>query len=388
MMAKSPLFGRRIHISGSISGDTTIASADDVDATRKLVAELVERLIKAGATFVVPVDAEKVRDKDGLPFCFDWLVWQVIKDNISKRPADAPNPLAIAVQHHKSEDQIPPEMYNLWDELRETDSVEIENASHWNMNSKRMELQAKWGDVLIAIGGAEGVTYLANLYHDAGKPVVPLNAALTPPDTGARKLFAVGLTSNKADQLFRSASKNAHQWINQINFSKRHSVEEQAAALVDLLEYLEPPKAFAIRLLSPAHEEFAAVDDFFEAVVKPIVEGEMGYKLVVIDGQQEFEYARVDQEIFAKLHRSNLVVADITGTRPNCFLELGYALGRSIPTIVTSREGSERPFDITTLGGLSWTTDGLLKGKKQAFRDHYKAVKNRPPLVPMEPLIS
>ena len=123
-------------------------------------------------------------------------------------------------------------------------------------------------------------------------------------------------------------------------------------------------------------------------MVQPVVENEMGYELVVIDGQQVFEHPRIDQEIFAKLHRSKLVVADITGTRPNCFLELGYALGRSIPTIVTSREGSERPFDITTLAGFSWKENGSSKDIKQAFRDHYKAVRTRPPLVPMEPLIS
>ena len=139
MMANSPLFGRRIHISGSISNNLTVASTEDVDTTRGLVVKLVEKLVRAGATFVVPVDAEKKRDQDDRPFCFDWLVWQAIKDNITKRPTGAPNPLAIAVQHHKSEDQIPSEMHQLWDELRGTDLVEIENASHWNMNGKRME---------------------------------------------------------------------------------------------------------------------------------------------------------------------------------------------------------------------------------------------------------
>ena len=43
------------------------------------------------------------------------------------------------------------------------------------MNSKRMEVQARWGDILLALGGSEGVLFLANVYHDAGKPVVPLN---------------------------------------------------------------------------------------------------------------------------------------------------------------------------------------------------------------------
>lgn len=387
-MAKSPLFGRRIHISGSISTDTTVATIENVEATRSLIRKLVEKLVTAGATFVVPVDAEKKRDTDDCPICFDWLVLRSIKDCILRRPSGAPSPLVIAVQHNKSEDQVPPEMHDLWDELRGTDLVEIENASHWNMASKRMDLQAKWGDLLIAIGGSEGVTYLANLYHDAGKPVVPMNAAVTAAGHGARKLFDIGLTSNKAGQLFRAESKSPHQWVNQIDFPKRSSIDERASKLIELLEDIEPPKAFAVRLLNPDHAEFTAVDDFFGTVVRPIVEDEMGYRLTVIDGRQAFEHSRIDQEIFAKLHRSSLVIADITGTRPNCFLELGYALGRSLPTIVTSREGSERPFDIATLSGLSWKTEGTLNEKKQAFRDHYKAIRNRPPLVPTEPLIS
>ncbi len=40
-----------------------------------------------------------------------------------------------------------------------SDLVQIENAAHWNMNSKRMEAQARWGDILIALGGAEGVLF-------------------------------------------------------------------------------------------------------------------------------------------------------------------------------------------------------------------------------------
>lgn len=387
-MAKSPLFGRRIHLSGSISKYASIASTEDVDAARELVTCLVKQLMKTGASFVIPVDAEKLRDVDGRPICFDWLVWQTIKDNITSRPTGASNPVAIAVQHHKSEDQIPAEMYDLWDEMRGTDLVEIENASHWNMNGKRMELQAKWGDILIALGGSEGVAYLANLYHDAGKPVVPLNAALTHESEGARKLFAIGLSSHRASQLFKAQSKTAHHWINQINFSKRSSIAERVEVLIDLLEDLEPPKAFAVRLLNPDHSDFPAVDDFFSSVVQPIVEGEMGYRFIVVDGKQEFEHARIDQEIFTQLHRSSLVVADVTGTRPNCLIELGYALGRSLPTIVTARDGSERPFDISTFGGLSWTTEMTVQERRQAFRDHYKAIRNRPPLVPTEPLIS
>lgn len=57
-MPRSPLFGRRIHISGSIVDDAVIAPAGEVQAARDLVAGLVKELIKRGANFVIPVDAE------------------------------------------------------------------------------------------------------------------------------------------------------------------------------------------------------------------------------------------------------------------------------------------------------------------------------------------
>lgn len=388
-MAYSPLFGRRVHVAGSIVEDPAIAARDEVHRARDLVAGLVEELLKRGANFIVPVDAEPKREADGLPICFDWLIWQTIRNNLSLRPADAPGPLAIAVQHHKSEDQIPAEFVNLWDDLRSSSLVRIENAAHWNMNSKRMEAQARFGDILVPLGGTEGVLFLANLYHDAGKPIVPLNLPLCPEDTGARRLYDFGLASHQTRRLFQIADGgDAHHWLNRIRFPARQSTADRVRALIELLESLERPRAFVVRLLDPQLAEFADVQSFFDTVVQPVVEGELGYRLVVIDGRQAYDYARIDEEIFAKLHRSSVVLADITGGRPNCFLELGYALGRGLPVMVTAREGASLPFDITTFSGLHWSTKGPAEDRRRAFREHWKAIRNRPPLVPAEPLIS
>ena len=387
-MARSPLFGRRIHIAGSISCDTAVATPDEVQAARELVKGLVIDLIKRGATFVVPVDAEKLREGDNLPICFDWLIWKTLYDNLARRPSGAPNPLAIAVQHHKNEDQIPTEFEQLWDDLRASDLVHIENVSHWNMNSKRMEAQARWGDILIALGGSDGILFLANLYHDAGKPVVPLNAAITPPDTGARLIFSrVGLSNSDAQRLFQANDYSAHTWINRINFTPRKPVSERVSMIIDLLETLEKPRAFVVRLLDPKCEDYEDVETFFKEVVRPIIENELGYKMTVIDGSQPYEHPRIDQEIFAKLHRSRVVLADITGMRPNCFIELGYALGRGLTTMLTVKEGNQHPFDISTLAALHWKTSGTTEDRRQAFRAHWATIQNRPPLVPAEPLI-
>lgn len=388
-MPRSPLFGRRIHISGSIVDDAVIAPADEVQAARDLVAALVKELIKRGANFVIPVDAEPRRKVDGLPICFDWLIWKTIKDNLTLRPTHVPGPLAVAVQHHKTEDRIPDHYVELWDELRASPLIKIENAAHWNMNSKRMEAQERFGDILIALGGTEGVLYLANLYHDAGKPIIPLNLALSPETTGARRLYNFGLTSSQTRRLFQVVDDgDAHDWINRIRFPQRQSIADRVSVLVELLESLEKPKAFAVRLLNPDLPDYNDVQNFFDMVVKPVVEDELGYRLVVIDGRQVYEHSRIDQEIFVKLHRSSVVLADITGARPNCFLELGYALGRGLPTVVTVREGASLPFDITTFSGLHWKTTGTVDDRQRAFREHWQAIRNRPSLVPAEPLIS
>ena len=237
LMARLPLHGRRIHIAGSIVEDVAVATADDVRLARELVVELVKALVRRGANFVVPVDAEPKRKGDGLPICFDWLVWQTLRDDLVHRPAGVPGPMAIAVQHHKSEDQIPAEFVDLWDDLRSNPTlVQIENAAHWNMASKRMEAQARSGDILVALGGTEGVLFLANLYHDAGKPIVPLNLPLCLESTGARRLYNFGLASHQTRRPFQIAEEgDAHHWLNRIRFPSRQGTADRVRDLIELL---------------------------------------------------------------------------------------------------------------------------------------------------------
>ena len=337
---------------------------------------------------MVPVDAEPTREVDGFPICFDWLVWKTISEAMVTRPPNVPGPFAFAIQHHKTETQIPDAYLDIWDKLRSSQHIDIESAVRWNMNAKRMETQAKRGDILITIGGGEGVRYLANIYHEAGKPVVPLNFPIVAQNTGSRELHQFGLASDNSRHLFEIAEGgNSHSWMNRIDFPPRQKVADRVNVVIDLLESLERPTAFAIRLLNGEHDEFAAVQDFFDIVVKPFVEDELGYRLRVIDGSQAYDHARIDDEIFAKLHRSSLVIADLTGTRPNCFIELGYALGRCIPTLVTARSGFQPPFDITTIAELHWKTDGTVAERRRALREYWLAVRNRPPLVKSEGLL-
>ncbi len=327
-MAISSLIGRRIHISGSIPENPAAAQTNNVKHARELIECLVGEFIERGAGFVVPVDAEKHRSHDNLPICFDWLIWESIKKNLTRRPSQAQNPLVIAVQHHKNEEQIPEQFLPLWSEMRNSNLVKIENASHWNMASKRMETQAHWGDILITVGGSEGVLFLANLYHDAGKPVIPLNLPLCSTDTGSLRLFNYGLSSHHTQRLFRvdDESLDSHSWLNRINFASRATLQDKLKQIVGLLEALERPHAFVVRLLNSEHEDYQDVQNFFDTVAQPVIEDELGYKMIVIDGEQAFEQALIVYDIFSSLHRCCVVFSFGVGSGPNCFIELGLCI--------------------------------------------------------------
>lgn len=382
----SAVFGRRIHIAGSLP-EETVAPTPEAERARRFVQQLVKDLMKKGATFVLPVDAEKKRT-DGIPFCFEWLIWTTIAQNLHLRPHGAPTPVAVAVKHHKNDEQIPEEYVEFWDGFSGTDNVRIDHAAHWNMNSKRMEIQARHGDILITVGGGEGVLFLANAYHDAGKPVIPVDFPVSTPGSGTHRVCNFANTGN-AQKLFRTRDHNpALTWLARVTPNSRSEPGKIAERVIELIESLEPPAAFAVRLLNPDFPDYAAVDDFFAVVVKPVIEEEYGYSLVVVDGKQAVEQSRIDQDIFSKLRRSGLVIADLTGERPNCFLELGYALGRSARTIVTVRDGTKPPFDVTTYAAHVWKPTGDVIERRARFREHIESVKARPPIVPDDPLIA
>lgn len=386
MTYRSPLFGRRIHIAGSI-GKIADITQHEVERARRFVERLVTSLVQKGATFVVPVDGEPRRD-DHMPICFDWLIWNTLREKIHLRPAGALQPYAIAVKHDKNDEQIPEQYQATWDEFSVTDNVWVDSAAHWNMNSKRMEVAARRGDILITIGGGEGVLFLANAYHDAGKPVIPVNFPVSNPRSGTGKLCEVASSAPVAERFFRTIDGiDAYTWLNRVTPKSRSAAEDVAGRVLQLLENLQRSTAFAVRLLNPEVPEYAAVDTFFGTVVKPVLEDEYGYSLVVVDGKQQVEKARIDQDIFAKLQRAGLVIADMTGQRPNCFLEFGFAIGRGTKTVMTFMDTVKPPFDVTTYAGHPWRAGDSVEQARQAFREHLVSISRRPALVNDEPLI-
>jgi hypothetical protein len=123
-------------------------------------------------------------------------------------------------------------------------------------------------------------------------------------------------------------------------------------------------------------------------VVKPVVDL-LGYKLVIVDGRKSSEESIINLEIFTKLHRSHVVIADMTGERPNNFIELGYALGRGHRVMVTAEEGTHNPFDIEPVPARFWkpSSSASLTERKDALLEYWRANAGRRRIVEPDPLV-
>jgi len=99
----------------------------------------------------------------------------------------------------------------------------------------------------------------------------------------------------------------------------------------------------------------------YQDMIKPVV-NECGYEAIRAD---EMEYlGNITRDIIEHLHKSDLVVADLSGKNANVFYELGvrHALYRS-GTIPLIKEGETLPFDIANYRAIFYSIE--LKGPEQ-----------------------
>jgi hypothetical protein len=52
------------------------------------------------------------------------------------------------------------------------------------------------------------------------------------------------------------------------------------------------------------------------------------------------------QRVLERIASARLVVADLSDANPNVFLELGYAWGRGVPSVLLCNRATELPFDV------------------------------------------
>ncbi len=380
------IHGCRIHIAGSASPEISPAL---LRYGHVLIESLVRILVEQGASFLVGVGREpRMEGKpEALPIIFDWTVISTINSCLKSGIAIPPGwqgKVLVTVATQKTDEQIPNDRREVWQELLTRGAVQVEYIEPgWASGAVRRERLAELGDVLILVSGGEGVEHLAREYALKGKPVLPIDLALgssTGDGTGGASRLAGKMLAHP-DRFFRlSRPSDAGALLAKMATQSGKSPSEQVAkAMVSLIEAIEPATAFYIRLLAPDQNEYPIVEQFFRNVVDPLIR-ELRYTKTEM-GLSDSTHAWMNAQIFDNLHNCVVAVADLTGLRSDCLIELGYALGRSRRIILTAKKGTVLPFDSKMLECFFWE-DGIADDERlKQLKEYWHRNISRPQLV-------
>ena len=374
--------GLRVHIAGSAARD---ADRLLLVAAHEFVRELASRLVYGGAGLVLGVGDEPL-GSEGLPCIFDWTAIEAIaavpKPSL-EWASDRPGRFRV-VASQRALERIPDSRRALWEDFKRRPDFELKlSPPGWRMGGVIRAAQVLSGDVLVALGGGAGVEQLAELYLDNGKSVIPiksdLGAIVGDGNGGASYLHNLALSETDSFFELRDGVGSATSWLAALRVDSGSEPSSVAEAAISLINDLKPPRAFYVRLLSTEMDEFEPVEDFFRQVVDPVVEAH-GFTPHEV-GRHRSLSAFMNVEVFEGLHRAALAVVDLTGVRPNCTMELGYALARRRRVVITAMQGTRLPFDSDKLPTHFWSPEQRHEDRQDAFESWLRQYVDMPPLV-------
>ncbi len=378
--------GRRIHVVGSAD-----PQSDEKRLTyiHSLISKLVDALAVEGANFVIPLGKEPLlKDRtDGPSIIFDWTVIGAVYHALKDKRAEPSGPngrLIATLATSRTDANIPEARRALYDALRAGDAIAMEFLDPgWTAGAIQRRRLAEIGDILVCISGGQGVEHLAVEYSSRGKPVVPLDIQIGcsshDGSGGAARLFERALANPK--DFFRVATSDSASEL--LDGTRTRNGETDIATVVravtKLLRALTPPRVFYVRLLNSKMPEYPSVENFFRNTVDPLVK-ELGYDPLQM-GIGDNEFAWMNKAIFDSLHHCSVAFVDVTALRPNCFMELGYALGNKQRVIFTARDDTHFPFDAFALEAFLWNDAEDSRSRINRLRTHWERNVNMPTLV-------
>lgn len=113
------------------------------------------------------------------------------------------------------------------------------------------------------------------------------------------------------------------------------------------------------------------LDSAYKGVIRPIAE-EFGYHTIRIDEIQDS--GMITDQAIECIAESELILADLTDSRPNCYYETGvaYALGKEL--ILTIKKGERAHFDLSGYRFIEWKTEHELRLN---LRERFNGIKHK-----------
>jgi len=115
----------------------------------------------------------------------------------------------------------------------------------------------------------------------------------------------------------------------------------------------------------------AILNSAYEGVIKPIVKKHK-YKPIRIDDIQDS--GKITDQIIEEISKSEVVIADLSGERPNCYYEAGFAHAIGKEIILTIRKNTPIHFDLSAHRFIEWGTENELR---KGLDLRFKSIKKR-----------
>ncbi len=110
------------------------------------------------------------------------------------------------------------------------------------------------------------------------------------------------------------------------------------------------------------------LDSAYGGVIKPVI-AEFGMKALRIDEVQDS--GRITEQALERIATSRFVLADLSGERPNCYYEAGFAHALGKTLIFTIRKDDPIHFDLADYRFIRWETEAELRA---ALRERLRAL--------------
>ena len=105
------------------------------------------------------------------------------------------------------------------------------------------------------------------------------------------------------------------------------------------------------------------LDSAYEGVIEPLGR-EFGYDVVRIDAIQDS--GNISEQILQNIAESRIILAELSGERPNCYYEAGFAHALGKELIFCIRDGDEIHFDLAGRRFIVWDTEAKFRHELRA----------------------
>jgi len=115
----------------------------------------------------------------------------------------------------------------------------------------------------------------------------------------------------------------------------------------------------------------AVLNSAYEGVIKPIVKK---HKYISLRIDEIQDSGKITDQIIEEISKSEIVIADLSGERPNCYYEAGFAHAIGKEMIFTIRKGTPIHFDLSSYRFIEWDTEQTLRTQ---LNSRFKTITKR-----------